>query len=638
MGPPKDHIHASEEETPLQPNEGNRQQPEPTLRAVKPQSGQRTLSSRKLARFALNVGIAAIPLFFVVFAIFAYRQDGTALELEENQNLLAIAQYGPTIFPIVFAAIIGRFLQSIAATLLELGTTVGTIECLLGGRTVSSAATLPLSLRFAHPVMFMLFGVWALSPLGGQAALRVVGPASVMTNSTSTISYLDLSTSVFQVYGGSSQGEFGNIILSAFNAALSSPGASKSSSQDLFGNLKVPLIEANHDVEGPDDEGWFDVRDSDSTTYSSLAGLPVIGVPAVGETLFSVESSYMYPNCSVDVVLNDEGPSRQREGTPAHAILWNGWYLSFQLDNLHNASSTRPLVTRMRSYTLDMSPEATSMWILTDASCTITTTYVETQFSCKGTNCSPQAIRYSTLPHFSANLTALDGIFWTNATLDGADPFTQSRFFALLVNATTQSSVNIHTNYPSPLEYYFLNPASPYSWDISSYTYVIGLIGDVLFSQRFGQLLNTLWLDGVAPFAVTGNFTQRSYPEFGVRSLDGKVSQTQILLRCHPRWLAILFLTSLAMILAGIVAAVLDIYRRGPDVLGGFSLALRENNYVRAPMESSMEDERDMARRLRRVKVHIGDVKPEADIGHVAIATTSPDQPALRLRSTRFYQ
>lgn len=415
----------------------------------------------------------------------------------------------------------------------------------------------------------------------------------------------------------------------------------------------MPLIEALHDVEGPDDEGWFNVRESDSTAYSALAGLPFIGVPAVGETFFSVESSYMYPNCPVNVETPDESPLVYIQNTPKNVsdgILGNGFYFSFPLDNLHNASSTRPLVTRMRSYTSSVSTEApsawdstdasmsteataTSGWILTDASCTITTTYVETQFSCKGTNCSPQAIRYSTLPHFSGNLTALDGIFYANATLEGADALTQLIFFKHLVSATTPS-----LNYPSPLEYYFLNPASPYSWELGTFSYVIGLIGDVLFSQRLGQLLNTLWIDGVAPFAVTGNFTQRAVAEIGVRTVDGTVSETQLLLRCHSRWLAILILTSLAMILAGIVAAVLDFYRLGPDVLGGFSLALRENRYVRTPMESSMEDERDMARRLRRVKVRLGDVKPEAEVGHVSIATTSPSQPALRLRSTRFYQ
>lgn len=79
-----------------------------------------------------------------------------------------------------------------AATFLERGTTVGLIECLLGGRTVASATALPFSVQLVHPVMIVLLIIWSMSPLGGQAALRVVSSRVSEERFPSTFHYLDV--------------------------------------------------------------------------------------------------------------------------------------------------------------------------------------------------------------------------------------------------------------------------------------------------------------------------------------------------------------------------------------------------------------------------------------------------------------
>jgi len=140
---------------------------------------------------------------------------------------------GPTVFAIVFAAIVGRFLKSTAATFLENGSSIGTIETLLGGRTVFNAVLLPLSLKFAHPLMPFLVLLWMLSPLGGQAALRVVNPVPFTKNTTSTVSYLDVEHSPPIIVGASSYQSYATAVLSAFTAAMGSPGDSKNASQDF---------------------------------------------------------------------------------------------------------------------------------------------------------------------------------------------------------------------------------------------------------------------------------------------------------------------------------------------------------------------------------------------------------------------
>lgn len=91
------------------------------------------------------------------------------------------------------------------------------------------------------------------------------------------------------------------------------------------------------------------------------------------------------------------------------------------------------------------------------------------------------------------------------------------------------------------------------------------------------------------------------------------------------------------MVLAGAASIVIDIVRRGPDVLDGLSLALRDNPFVRLPVGNSMDDGDDLARRFKKVKVCLGDVQAENDVGHVAVGTPVPDQPVGRLVEGRLY-
>ena len=73
------------------------------------------------------------------------------------------------VFPIMFAAVIGRFLTSIAAWKLERGVTVATVEHLMGSRTVFGAIITPFRLRVLQFTFVPLICLWTLSPLGSQA-------------------------------------------------------------------------------------------------------------------------------------------------------------------------------------------------------------------------------------------------------------------------------------------------------------------------------------------------------------------------------------------------------------------------------------------------------------------------------------
>lgn len=547
-----------------------------------PRPINRFASTTILLRLALNVGVAILSLCFVVFASLAKSYNNEAMSNAGSEELLAAAQFvrppsisfahlttakktkGPTIFAIIFAAIVGRFLKSIAATLPERSTTIGLVECLLGGRTVAGATFFPFSAKFLHPVMLLLMLLWSLSPLGGQAALRVVSRRTDVSDVPSTFHFLDTRTSPSMIVGASARQSYANAILSAFNSALSSPVSSRTSSQDLYGNLKIPLIEALKDNE-KDGDSWHIISPDSEVTYSSLAGLPYLGTDPSTEASFNIQSSYMKVECSLSLDTQEQrffqdivGSNKTFPTNQTSSIITNEMHLAFTMDKGRETSIDRPLEVTMLSESFS-SENRSSLWQLTTAVCEVTTSYVEMQVSCRDDVCSTAAIRASTLSHPSSNLTFLDGSFAPDAeNRSTLARITQENFYLLMINSTTQDPNNVHITQPSPFQHFFVNPESPFSQPIDQVSPTLYQIGDALFSLRLTQLLNTLWLDSVAPFALTGNFTSPSNALYSVATVEGTLSTTQEVLHCDDGWLAVLFLTSFVVLSAAVGTAVLD--------------------------------------------------------------------------------
>jgi hypothetical protein len=217
------------------------------------------------------------------------------------------------------------------------------------------------------------------------------------------------------------------------------------------------------------------------------------------------------------------------------------------------------------------------------------------------------------------------------------------------MNAVPQSS---HGDYTA-LEQFFVTPDAPFIFPDS--TLPIGDVGEKLFSQRLTQLLNTYLLTSSAPYAVSGNFTHSpqdevysaghstaaSAPSYGIRSTQGRVERSQTVFRCHLTWTIILVAISSLLIAAGLSTAILDSFRKGPQVLDDFTSSLRYSPYASIEQKSSIEDGIDIARRSRHLTVQLGDVRPHEEVGLVAVATKAVDfdseQAVGRLRRRRVY-
>lgn len=127
------------------------------------------------------------------------------------------------------------------------------MEYLLSSRAVFSALTTPLQLKHLHLMAPAVVVLWSLSPLGGQGSLRVIStePSGILIHAN--ITYLGfVSPFTNEGVGSASAGPLVPIN-AAFTSSMASSRAAKLAPQDLFGNVKVPMLESLTDTIGRED-------------------------------------------------------------------------------------------------------------------------------------------------------------------------------------------------------------------------------------------------------------------------------------------------------------------------------------------------------------------------------------------------
>lgn len=206
-----------------------------------------------------------------------------------------------TLFPIAFAAVVGRMVTKVAARKLERGASLESLEQLIGSRTVFSTLSTQVNLRSLNVLGLFLTLIWVLSPLGGQSALRIIDTGFESLQSDSSVLYFDTGAqSEFgKLFDGSNAGAdqastIVAVLNSMYTASLLSSSSVKSSTMDLWGNVKIPYLSSyqSHPV-----SEWTDVPSWPTAQYSSLIGVPISGVEN-GNSSFLAESSYIEIQCS----------------------------------------------------------------------------------------------------------------------------------------------------------------------------------------------------------------------------------------------------------------------------------------------------------------------------------------------------
>ncbi|KAG9685692.1 hypothetical protein KCU95_g16338, partial [Aureobasidium melanogenum] len=122
----------------------------------------------------------------LVLAALAAKLHGQPIEHNGlGRDVKRTTQLGPTIFPIIFAAVAGISLKTLTRYYAERGMQLGVLELLLASHTVWGAIESRMLLRKFTVVGVHLFFLWSLSPLGGQGFLRIM---TTRIDATTTLS------------------------------------------------------------------------------------------------------------------------------------------------------------------------------------------------------------------------------------------------------------------------------------------------------------------------------------------------------------------------------------------------------------------------------------------------------------------
>lgn len=649
-------------------------------------SSPRPLSEKSFFTYLYIVGdvlIALVPIAFIVLCILSARLHDTPTQNNTlGQRVTQATQLGPTLFPIVFAAIAGRTLKLIArfAASRPEGAKLGTLEMLVASQTVWGAFESQVLLRRLTVVGAHVLLLWALSPLGGQASLRLLETAPRYRYSETPVRGMDKSglANTIGVFMTSTQASNVSAINAMFVTSLLAPEKVRDGPMDTWGNVKIPRLTLE---ESEDENGWAKVDMAQADGFSSLIGLPVAGLPPEPVS-FVTTDSYLDLACSrwLRVPLNDPWWTTQLGYVYGNAMpsgsdstvsspfnvtppAMSSWIpTSFFLDtntvitnearnraalgyNLTTEQAQDPTLGLVRNVLFGSRTPNDPRSMLALTNCSVSQVHVDALVNCTThRGCSAMSIRKSKFLTTPENLTPLDSI---------------QVAYNMFRNFQVATGANFVAGTSSPIEAYLMNSSvSPFSpGALPGYDWLdLSMTDPAVFARRLSTLLNSYYSLSLAPFAFTGllpsnlsrygpaNVTQEiqylprqdrlaltEAPMITRESRATVTHETQIY-RCNFLWLALLAACSSIVLLLGLSGLLLRVANKAPDMLGFVSSMTYDNPHVQLPQGSGPLDGMERARALRDLRMRIADVNGLDAVGHVAVVSVD-DQDGMRGRA-----
>ncbi|KAF1933564.1 uncharacterized protein M421DRAFT_200147 [Didymella exigua CBS 183.55] len=595
---------------------------------------------------------------------------------------------GPTIYPLAFAAIGSRCLRNVAIYLAERGTTLATLEKLLGSQSLVSAISTAFTLRSASLTSIGLLLLWALSPLGGQSSLRLLHEGNTTISEAGTIYYSDHAAPQDLEEAAT----WFSIIPAILSASLASSAEAKALPVDLWSHPKVPRLDAieNEVLAGDGSTGrWVTVNMSDpAPIYTSLAGINVQGLHRNTTSTFQVKYNYLRLGCEKFI-----------GGTDAEVLdyLWNTTTFSMWPPILDFTPGVSP-ATLLTNTTINInfqtlflpmsfflrygwnSPGASNNGTeTTDGHSQISRQPVSflygAQFNAKDTfqvyKCAPRVVTVNAQIECQADECAVSRLRRvpgeSSAELENAcDTGSQYRLGCLTSGTYALRNFFMYfasaiANYYSP---YSMNPFDgwiagndqTYSSIPTASNRTLSEIPDQLISDRLTTVLNTYWQAGAWGSQITraGMFDTPEYPYVGPNdggsrnnvpdrflNTTGTVFKTQVpIYKAEVGWIVTLLLITIALLILCVINIIISITNKAPDLFYYASSLARENPYTNTPDGGTSLDGAERTRLLRGMKVQIADVSPDNEVGYVVLKSLGEGEDARtgRLRKDRLYR
>ncbi|KAJ3535168.1 hypothetical protein NM208_g7250 [Fusarium decemcellulare] len=602
---PKSDVPAANPGTDLQTNwhSGPKRLQSPTAAAVLP--------------WMWDVILTLIPISLGIVAI---RLDGRSRS-DYGERVMELTRLSPTLYPILFAAIASRFYENLARWCLERpgGISLVTLEHLFGSQSFAQVLGRVFIIRTQVTVGVTILLTWAMSPLGGQSASRILSYGHRESTTSTNIYYADPGQQTSHYLDWLSSKDSGASVTALYSASLLSSGMQKRSPRDLWDLPRIPQWPGTTPV-----GEWYDVDvgalaaglAAGSSHYVSLLGVRVEGLEATdGETTydFSIETSYTNFTCFVGFNSDPayDAPAAKPEQWIAagraepfrvnitSSIPWDEWT---------KRENPPPLGMLYRS--LSIEDDGYSFNI---ATCSIRTIFLETAMSCGP---APLASTCAAVRQRRVE-----------------DRYTPNRVSNLLRKSPTALQEAVYLwpkasgegvlNQASPTENYILGDPNPYAGQPTT------AWGDKIddqfpepFSRRFTTAFNTFWDATIDPLGHTNVSFMATAPtsEGPVMNVTvGAKTVTREVYTANRLWISLLLATTILLEILAILGLLLQFRIHGPDILGFASSITRDNPYVPLPPGGSHLDGSDRTRLLQHVRLQLADVHPKGEKGYITV-------------------
>ncbi|KAL4929687.1 uncharacterized protein BDV17DRAFT_53992 [Aspergillus undulatus] len=372
--------------------------------------------------------LCLVTLCFIALSLVALcirnRPTGDSLGSAMEQAMTL----GPTIWPILFAALLSRSLKSIGRYYAQKSVRMSTLWALMN----TNATADPILHLWSMPSSVLVWGLlvlWAMSPLGGQSTIRLMYKTNITDTTYTELRYLDKGPlgDMF-VYDGimvNNDGSWPRSMRDIYSASLMQSTATKTGPIDQWGNVKIPRLEAGNASEA-DIDGWMPVRGaSEVDAYTALVGMPIVGLSSVkkeGDVNFTIETTYVeLSNPSIsrrpDLQGQDQGMtvdcvdcyvSHTQDGYTIRAQR----SLGLPVFDTNGADPNRPDIVRPRTLRFNSSISVET----TVATFRVTQKMIEARIECKNESCAVTKVRPSTTDNGLEDYTSFD--YWASIVLE----------------------------------------------------------------------------------------------------------------------------------------------------------------------------------------------------------------------------
>ena len=596
---------------------------------------RKTHSTRNLEVVIVGADILLLlaPCIFLYLAVQALAVDHRPVSDKRGLVVEKVAKLGPSVFPVIFAAICGRLMRTYALWRAERGATLGIIEQLNGSQNLLSAFERAVMLPGLGMLSLSVVTLWALSPIGGQSSLRILGRGSSEASNQTTVYY-------FNTSGNGNDGAFaGSIGYTEFSPSLNAMFRAtmtsiKKSGQDSWGNVRVPALHyvatfARNEIR----HGWYDFDEPTyNEPYTALSGIVVSGLMEATDTSFTMESSYFNLTCSDPVYFDTSetevltqlmdwvSPLRYHINSSQLFMDGRGRQYSYFVDTNYNHTQLSDSLPRYNIIYGSQYGDNTYYKSYVVYNCTVNTMHVETGVLCHDSSCHVRRIRPS-----QKVLNTNTGFPFPIGGL--IDPCFLLSWMGTATGSTLTGSV-------TPIDYYIFGSDTPYDrrQDIS-YSNVSG----AALAKRLQSLMNTGWQlsfqgSATAQKPATNMAALRCSTNalrhdscgddgvgYAVIAANATTISTCEVFVADKGWVALTTIISLILLSCGVASLIFTYTTRSPDVLGYVSSMTMDNPNFGPIVRSGRLDGLQRSKRLRHVRVQLTDAETWDGQGHITL-------------------